>query len=1369
MPNGLLRLFDKVTNNLLINLQILGTFNIEQNLNDTPSNMKIKAITNASFREEFEVNTIAYHEDTNTWWVIKSDESTYLHTGEYEHEISLVEFLEFFAYRHLANCAFAPNTYTLDQMLKRIFRIGNVLGVNYTYPAFLDKDKIMPFMSFENFTVANAIKNVARSLNAIPKMSGIFSVANGGSIIGTTLTFVNRSGIENTIVSILNDQFPIAYEKNANSNDQFLTRSVSNITNAKSSNLVVSPLSGGFKNFVPNNIIYDSNTRLNSKVFLPSKIDSIKYVNVLIPYFLTFTDNAGTENILFDSYVTDRQKIVNIINGISGLTSSEKQTAISNLPDIETFYRVEYNAPIDKDFVPAFDTSTQTSDKSNAFTNKMSLLSKFEFDTISKVVAGVTEVDTDRKNRTIHWLPNTNEIIMSLSLRNSLTGILDHNQTLKLFEDTGSPRRLVFNSFSGTLPNEKILVQVGYYPISDIKVSIDNDNNAQDEKFFNQTGKVIDAFSTTQLITSHTNDSVEGTKIRNARYTNFNNLLPVGQLVRDSNQIYVISQRSIDGQVKDGNEYYNVLYTLSRNRVARSENITADSSVISYKTPDDNLVFRNQLYKDYIELSLNNINQDTPYLSMNKALVFGTNLAGTNFDYTVLASNQHNTPETIITRRYVKNPIVYDLHKSKLMNVNWQDNNVLGFRFDRATGVLTNTLVQTPIVYTDDTGKATNFELLFLNQQDLKNARDAYNTPTFVSDIIPFQDLTTVNQLFYNNQVLLPVNYSIRLRDNNPLDLALFGSVKPYSTREDLQLYNKDPFEIPVFEYMLQANDEYSNKGNVVVSNDLFSTFTGDLIYRYIISNDKRITSENALALYGSVGGLSWVLTTNPFFYQEPEPNTAVYDWQSVSDPLFYQLNDPTATIYKWQFVSQDYYYQPNDPAAQVKTWGVSSTVFYYSNSTPVFPSNNSLWYIPDTGELYRRVPGNWEEYDGVWSASSTAPSIGSSNELWVNTSDELLYISSVTTPTIPTGTLWYRTDTGVLFQRSSSNTWNTISSSLVTTGTSLTTPTSAGLYFVDLSEPVLYISVFDSTPEIAEGSYWFNESTSVLKRWLAPFDGVTFGWVTIPSGDVTTGTSLPSVSSADKYFVNTTLKVLYISFLVSGSLPIFENSYWYNPADNTLKQYRPVIGTLQWVSATAIISNTQPEITTTNQRWVNTLTEQLFISQFVPAADLEDNELNRAVISRTGNKLNFVLYSDISGGGTLNTSPIKNIAFYAYDTTGTKVKFLFAINDYAGLAFWEDGSINFNTYWQEEQPAVISGGLWYKPSTQQLYFCVVVPDGMGGFFLVWVETTKLISETEPSTNIVESYWVKPSTSTIYVKNFNSINNIEVYINNWKI
>jgi hypothetical protein len=95
-------------------------------------------------------------------------------------------------------------------------------------------------MSFENFTIANAIKNIARSINAIPKVIGGF-VDITGTIVFTnfTLTFINRTGIENTILNGLNDQFQTAYERNANTSDQFLTRSVSNVSNAKSSNLVI--------------------------------------------------------------------------------------------------------------------------------------------------------------------------------------------------------------------------------------------------------------------------------------------------------------------------------------------------------------------------------------------------------------------------------------------------------------------------------------------------------------------------------------------------------------------------------------------------------------------------------------------------------------------------------------------------------------------------------------------------------------------------------------------------------------------------------------------------------------------------------------------------------------------------------------------------------------------------------------------------------------------------------------------------------------------------------------------------------------------------------------------------------------------------
>jgi hypothetical protein len=71
-----------------------------------------------------------------------------------------------------------------------------------------------------------------------------------------------------------------------------------------------------------------------------------------------------------------------------------------------------------------------------------------------------------------------------------------------------------------------------------------------------------------------------------------------------------------------------------------------------------------------------------------------------------------------------------------------------------------------------------------------------------------------------------------------------------YSITIPEQPYNKDPFEIPVFEYMIQGNDDYSANGNVVISNDLFSTFTGDVDYKYVIYNTTRFTAENADSLF---------------------------------------------------------------------------------------------------------------------------------------------------------------------------------------------------------------------------------------------------------------------------------------------------------------------------------------------------------------------------------------------------------------------------------------------------------------------------------------------------------------------------------------
>jgi hypothetical protein len=909
MPNGTLKLYNKLDNTLLVSLDILSTFNIEDNLNETPSNMKVKVITSNTYREEFQVNTVAYHEDTNSWWVIKSDESTYLTTGEYEHEIQLVEYLEFYAYRHLPNCAFAPETYDLEDMLNRLFDIAK-LSITVVYPDFLDKDKTMPFFSFENFTVANAIKNIGRAINAIPKMvagypyqlftgSIAFSISppsspsngdywfktdttqlyqrTGGSwvlvtsTIGVTtpfsssatalrfvntatsqlfissntwtptLTFINRNGIDAQIKEGLDDEFPIAYEKNMNSNDQFTTRSVSNITNAKSSSLVISPQKGGYKNISPESPQYNPE---NAVITLPSKIDSIEYMRVFFEVELKINNS-----IIYKGYYSDENIFYNELR--SRLFTNTNRVVLFNGTELglSTAQYNLLNGVIFSDFPNANEqallNSTDTIDTGYVsvserwLKNKMVFKTSFDFNQID---------DTAIKERTCFYEKFSNKITMSKTYREGLTigsSIVDPGSGFVngyyLLDSFGSDRvylQLSLNSGSFLFPTKvytpNALVQVAYYPIADIKISVDNDNDAQDEKYFNQSGKVIDAISVSKLITSHTNDSVEGTKIRNAKYYALNDILPLGQLVRDSNQLYVVSQRSIDGHIKNGFEYFNVVYTLSRNRIARSENIVADSAVISYKTPDDNLVFRTQLYKDYIELSLQNLNQDIPYLSIAKGLILNDTLAGTNFDFTVLAKNSYGTTPTIV--RYVKSPSVFDLHKAKLINVNWQSNNILDYRVEDNSS---ENPIQTPILYTDNVGKATNFELLFLDNQNLNQAISDYNTPYNASTynpLVPFTDLTQVPTSFYTDDVLADGRFSIRIQEDT-------SGGRPYK---------KDPFEIPVFEYMIQGNDDYNSLGNIVIGNDLFSTFTGDVRYRYVINNTTRFTAENAEKLYSA-------------------------------------------------------------------------------------------------------------------------------------------------------------------------------------------------------------------------------------------------------------------------------------------------------------------------------------------------------------------------------------------------------------------------------------------------------------------------------------------------------------------------------------
>jgi len=89
-------------------------------------------------------------------------------------------------------------------------------------------------------------------------------------------------------------------------------------------------------------------------------------------------------------------------------------------------------------------------------------------------------------------------------------------------------------------------------------------------------------------------------------------------------------------------------------------------------------------------------------------------------------------------------------------------------------------------------------------------------------------------------------NVDVELYQNSLVDRSKF-----VFKHTDLT-YGKDPFEIPVFTYQVQANDQYFPTNGTVIGERLFTDFNGGLNplrYHYVFTNTK-ITSENAEKIY---------------------------------------------------------------------------------------------------------------------------------------------------------------------------------------------------------------------------------------------------------------------------------------------------------------------------------------------------------------------------------------------------------------------------------------------------------------------------------------------------------------------------------------
>jgi hypothetical protein len=805
MANGLLKIFNKLTN-VPTDFIIVGNFSIEENINEMPNNSKMKIITNGTYREEFEVNSVCYHEDTNSWWIVKADESTYLQNGEYEHEVELVEYFETLSFKHLPNCAFRPNTYSYKRVFERLFDIAKV-DVDVVMPDFINPSltplKDNKYLSFTNSTLSNAIRTVSRILNAIPKLTRVDGQP--------TLSFINRLGLESNPEIGLDATFPVAMEVNSNSAEQFTVRSISNIENAKSLELAVIPQIGGFSVSTDDQPLIDT---LKSKVYLPTRVDRIEYV-AIAPRIRINHWKGGLSYLIYEGLYLDPVYLKSLIVNFNYVNPSVYRSLGS------TFINDNLVMP-NKDYayVPLNAPYTNTYDSPLA--GLLSLKEKKDWD----------KLILSEKNKTFYYEQSENQLFIPPDYYNLVPNYVIDTRTV-----AGVTETIEINFFTANPKNS--LFRVACYPIADIKVSYDNQNDGQDEKFFNQSGTAIDLKSTTKVINAHTLESADGIKIRNAKYTSFEDILPVGQRIIDNGIVYIINQKSIDCVISNAQEYYSVVYNLSANRVSRAEEIGVNNEVRTYAVDSSSLIKRTSLYKDYLEFSLDGLEPSSPvapYLPKSKTVNIDSNFVGADLGYLAFSKILYANPSVELTEHFIHTPVFYDMAKSKIIQVDFVDNNIIGTKLDLVPS--TSTYAQSNITYVGaenlngqiiTSGKFKDIELLFLDDQAVRIATNntIANTSFTASDGLPFTDAPLIDVFYYP---YLQAQSMLTIVENN---------------------YDKDLYEIPVFEYQVQVNDKYGQNGNVVVSDDFFKVFRNTsgnnrpLQYNYVISNT-RFTNENA-------------------------------------------------------------------------------------------------------------------------------------------------------------------------------------------------------------------------------------------------------------------------------------------------------------------------------------------------------------------------------------------------------------------------------------------------------------------------------------------------------------------------------------------
>ena len=792
-------------------------FNFNLVLDETKDSAKIIVLTKKE--EILKPNTIVRLEGIDFWWCVKKD-TRQRHLNEvgyeYEHTLELQGAFEILNSRDLTNCGFNTEHYTVGDFLDRLISLSSYeLPISFDYGNYLSSSKVVNFLkTFENYTLASAIKEFLNGYNCLPKM--VFTKNSDNEIVSATIKIYSKSGLTDTPLS--EDVFNDASAVDNIDRESYATKVISNIQNCVGRKPIRYPRVGGAY-LVGDNGTITFDTAGQAKLLLPSNVYAVESITlygalkiklesdghttrfiILTPDDLTRKGNKCRDNIVYwlNDYGLSQDIITLFTRNWDSIFASMKPLGMRTIRN-GGYYDAINDEPYG-DYQWINNRYSQTPPHLNVYLNN----ERYAYN------------NDGNREWIISWKQGSNEI-KGFDFFKKAQGTVTNNHCTNFFneewtttvsyesesftltiesDEDGSKLTLIDfteGEGAGSLDIPHFLASVEYIPMGDIKFKTDNNISGEDVKLYNQNGKLVDSYAVSKLVNSYCKSIRDKDLVRFGTYYKFTEIPKLGARVGD----YVVNNISYDVYDNDnGGFVYKCQFSLNLYSICKSTMINANTNIRDYDCPQSNNVKRIQTYRDYIEISYEYDNIDTTYLDKDKILHIDLDYIGINDDLVFVMRSTDNSftnqgDNNSHNLYYHLDHVSFDLSKQKKFVIDFGDNNIIGYGnahaykpfqleniFDRTKSVVI------PISYVDNYGETEGLQLIACDQ----NQAEINFGNTYISESVAISVNVYAN--FSNNSIL----------------------------RIDEPNYDKDGLEIPVFEYSCEIGGD----DNIEVADNFF-------------------------------------------------------------------------------------------------------------------------------------------------------------------------------------------------------------------------------------------------------------------------------------------------------------------------------------------------------------------------------------------------------------------------------------------------------------------------------------------------------------------------------------------------------------------